>query len=108
MDNVKPSLIADQDSTAAVSVPVAGDDTVRARSFLRERFIRAILAMNGKNAEFHMYENTNVTAEFGSCDREFVNIYVKNLQTPLGPISDALLRTNDIDRIHISDINPSI
>lgn len=64
--------------------------------------------MAGKVAEFHMYENTNVSAVFGSCDREFVNIYVKELQTPLGLISNALLRTNDIESIRINDINPSV
>lgn len=54
-----------------------------------------------------MYENTLVEGVFGSCDREFVNVYVKNLETPLGVISDALLRTNDIENIAIHDINPS-
>lgn len=54
-----------------------------------------------------MYENTNVSAVFGSCDREFVNIYVRDLKTPSGSISDALLRTNDIENICIDDINPS-
>ena len=91
---------------------VSSDDKVRekqeARAALRERFIRAILAMNGKMADFHMYENTHVKAVFGSCDREFVNIYVKDLHTPLGLISDALLRTNDIECISIKEINPSV
>ncbi|KAK3928542.1 Gem-associated protein 7 [Frankliniella fusca] len=99
---------AEESSPSVDAATSSMDDKIKARSFLRERFIRAILAMSGKNAEFYMYENTNVKAEFGSCDREFVNIYVKNLQTPLGLISDALLRTNDIDRIHIRDINPSV
>lgn len=54
-----------------------------------------------------MYENTNVSAVFGSCDREFVNIYVKSLNTPLGMISDALVRTNDIECISINEIDPS-
>ncbi|XP_034247526.1 gem-associated protein 7-like isoform X2 [Thrips palmi] len=88
-------------------IPSKEEEVQQARSYLRERFIRALLAMNGRTANFRMYENTNVSAVFGSCDREFVNIYVKSLDTPLGSIPDALLRTNDIECISINEIDPS-
>lgn len=94
-------------SAVPASTPSKAEEIQEARSYLRERFIRAMLAMNGRSAEFRMFENTNVSAVLGSCDREFVNIYVKSLDTPLGVISDALIRTNDVECISINEIDPS-
>ncbi|XP_003701739.1 gem-associated protein 7 [Megachile rotundata] len=78
-----------------------------ARAFLRERFLRVITGIVGKKAEFYLYENTRVSAEFRGCDIDCLEIYVRNLETPLGKVPEAILRANDIIHMEVNDINTS-
>jgi gem associated protein 7 len=71
-------------------------DKQNVRSFLRERFLRAITGISGKAIEVSMYEKTTVYAMFGSCDIEMQHIQVTDLTTPMGMMPNALLRTSDI------------
>lgn len=59
----------------------------------------------GKQAEFHLYENTHLSGEFRGCDVECNEIFVKNLETPMGKIPDAILRSDDIIYLDIGDIS---
>ncbi|XP_066600862.1 gem-associated protein 7-like [Prorops nasuta] len=74
-----------------------------ARSFLRERFLRVITGIVGKQAKFQMYENTKVTAEFRGCDVDCSEVFVRNLETPMGKIPEAILRTSDIIHFDIEN-----
>ncbi|XP_017758526.1 PREDICTED: gem-associated protein 7-like isoform X3 [Eufriesea mexicana] len=76
-----------------------------ARAFLRERFLRVITGIVGKQAEFHLYENTQVSAEFRGCDVDCLEIYVRNLETPLGKIPEAVLRASDTIYLDVNEIN---
>ncbi|XP_033224998.1 gem-associated protein 7-like [Belonocnema kinseyi] len=67
-----------------------------ARAFLRERFLRVVTGVVGKQAQFHMHENTKVSAEFRGCDTDCLEVFARNLTTPLGKIPEAILRTSDI------------
>ncbi|XP_076686483.1 gem-associated protein 7 [Andrena cerasifolii] len=76
-----------------------------ARAFLRERFLRVITGIVGKQAEFYLRENTRVSAEFRGCDVDCLEVYVRNLETPLGKIPEAILRTSDVIYLDVNNIN---
>ncbi|CAK9802708.1 Gem-associated protein 7 [Anthophora quadrimaculata] len=76
-----------------------------ARAILRERFLRVITGIVGKQAEFYLHENTRVSAEFRGCDVDCLEVYVRNLETPLGKIPEAILRASDIMYLDVNDIN---
>ncbi|XP_006621354.1 gem-associated protein 7-like [Apis laboriosa] len=83
----------------------ATSEKQEARAFLRERFLRVITGIVGKQADFYLYENTRVSAEFRGCDVECLEVYTRNLETPLGKIPEAVLRTSDIIYMDMNDIN---
>ncbi|XP_076381935.1 gem-associated protein 7 isoform X2 [Megalopta genalis] len=83
----------------------AAPEKQEARAYLRERFLRVITGIVGKKAEFYLYENTRVSAEFRGCDIDCLEVYVRNLETPLGNIPQAVLRANDIIYMDVKDIN---
>lgn len=102
-NNDEPSTCDDE---ASKNVTVE-QDAQKVRAFLRERFLRALNALSGKRMEILMREKTNVSAEFGASDIEFEHIQVTSLQTPMGRVPDALLRTSDIISIKIPlDLKP--
>lgn len=61
--------------------------------------------VTGKQADFHLHENTRVSGEFRGCDVEFSEIFVRSLETPIGKIPEAILRGGDIIYLDIGDIN---
>lgn len=68
----------------------------RARAVLRERYLRSLLAMVGRQVSFTLHEGVHVTALFGATDVDVANFYVLQLQTPIGVQAEALLRCSDI------------
>lgn len=68
----------------------------RARAALRERYLRSLLAMVGRQVSFTLHEGVHVTAHFGATDLDVANFYVSQLQTPIGVQGEALLRCSDI------------
>ncbi|XP_074225549.1 gem-associated protein 7 isoform X2 [Camelus bactrianus] len=68
----------------------------RARAVLRERYLRSLLAMVGRQVSFTLHEGVHVTAYFGATDLDVANFYVSQLQTPIGVQAEALLRCSDI------------
>lgn len=70
------------------------------RTFLRERFLNMFKYLSNKNSEkqiqFYMFQGACVTAKFKSIDYDILNVHVKDLQTPIGSVPQALLRYNDI------------
>ncbi|KAK9310638.1 hypothetical protein QLX08_000172 [Tetragonisca angustula] len=87
------------------NVEFATAEKQEARAFLRERFLRIITGIVGKQAKFHLYENTRVSAEFRGSDVDYLEVYVRNLETPLGTIPEAVLRASDIIYLDVNDIN---
>jgi gem associated protein 7 len=61
--------------------------------------------MLGKGCEFRMFDNTNVTAEFRGSAVDVMRFYVRQLKTPLGVLPEAILRTSDIIRMHLPNID---
>jgi len=61
--------------------------------------------MLGKDCEFRMFDNTNVTAEFRGSDVDVMHFCVRQLKTPLGVLPEAILRTSDIIRMHLPHID---
>ncbi|KAJ3590456.1 hypothetical protein NHX12_008407 [Muraenolepis orangiensis] len=68
----------------------------RARSVMRERFLRCLLSMANKKIQFHMYEKVTVDATFGASDIDVLNFQVSDLQTPIGVQKEALIRCQDV------------
>ncbi|XP_074170256.1 gem-associated protein 7 isoform X2 [Rhinolophus sinicus] len=68
----------------------------QARAALRERYLRSLLAMVGRQVSFTLHEGVHVTAHFGATDLDVANFYVSQLQTPIGVQAEALLRCSDI------------
>lgn len=69
------------------------------RSVLRQRFLRVMELMEGKKIDIETYQGADVSGVFRSADYEFKNIHVSNLNTPIGCIPNALVRTDDITTI---------
>ncbi|XP_011882232.1 PREDICTED: gem-associated protein 7-like [Vollenhovia emeryi] len=91
-------------STNKPDLPFAAPEKQEARAFLRERFLRVITGIIGKPTEFHLHENTRVSGEFKGCDVECSKIFVKNLETPMGTVPGAILRSSDIIYLDV-DVN---
>lgn len=63
------------------------------------------MCVQGKQAEFNLHENTRVSAEFRGCDVDCLEVYVRNLETPLGKIPEAILRTSDVIYLDVNNID---
>ncbi|XP_063289383.1 gem-associated protein 7 [Pelobates fuscus] len=69
----------------------------KARSTLRQHFLRSLLASAGLPVTFTLYQRVTVSAgRFNACDMEANNFQVSDLQTPLGVEKEALIRGQDI------------
>ncbi|KAF7990331.1 hypothetical protein HCN44_000136 [Aphidius gifuensis] len=75
-----------------------------ARAFLRERFLTFINGIVSKDAKFNLYENSKVSGEFRGTDVDCLELYVKNLSTPLGKIPQAVLRATDVITFEIENL----
>ncbi|XP_013860658.1 gem-associated protein 7 [Austrofundulus limnaeus] len=83
-------------STASESDAEELQKEQHARSVLRERFLRCLLAMNNKKVRFHMHEKVEVQATFGASDIDVLNFQVSDLHTPIGVQKEALIRCQDV------------
>lgn len=59
----------------------------------------------GKPTAFYLHENTRVSGEFKGCDVECSKIFVNNLETPMGTIPGAILRSSDLIYLDVDNIN---
>ena len=66
------------------------------RAELREKFLRMIESMEGVNIEINMYQGAQVDGIFRAADYDISNIHVSKLNTPIGTVPEAVLRTTDI------------
>ncbi|XP_069004237.1 gem-associated protein 7 [Embiotoca jacksoni] len=72
------------------------EEEQRARSELRETFLRCLLSMSNKKVQFHLYEKVKMEATFGASDIDVLNFQVSNLHTPIGVQKEAMIRCQDI------------
>ncbi|XP_020299984.1 gem-associated protein 7-like [Pseudomyrmex gracilis] len=101
MTEQETDVISNIDTT---DLEVATLEKQRARAFLRERFLRVVTGIVGKQTKFYLHENTHVSGEFKGCDVDCSEIFVKSLETPMGKIPQAILRSSDIIYLDIDDI----
>ena len=73
------------------------------RTFLRERFLRLMAALNNQEADIAMYEKTFVSGVIQAMDINVHSLHVSDLKTPMGVLPDATLRLSDTLSITISD-----
>ncbi|XP_012255945.2 gem-associated protein 7-like [Athalia rosae] len=91
-------------SESSVNHDFSTPEKQEARTFLRERFLRVISGVIGKEASFQLYENTKVKAEFRGCDIDCLEIFTRNLETPSGKVPEAILRATDVISFEIDNI----
>ena len=63
---------------------------------MREKFLKVLKYMENKQLEIETYRGAQVNAQFRSVDYNLTNWHVSNLNTPIGIVPEALLRTSDI------------
>lgn len=72
------------------------------RAVLRERFLKMLTHMENKLLEIDTYRGATVTGNFRSIDYDIANMHLNNLITPIGVMSEAILRTSDIVKFKFS------
>ena len=76
------------------------------RTFLRERYLRLMAAINDQYADINMYGKTKVSGTLRAMDINVQSVQISNLQTPIGVIPEAALRLGDIRTISIPELKP--
>ena len=71
------------------------------RAILREKYLKVLEFMENKPIEIATYQGANVSGTLRSIDYETTNIHVNNLLTPIGCMSEALIRSSDIIKINV-------
>ena len=73
----------------------------QSRSFLRERYLRALFALSNKPCKLALYESTKLEGTFRSTDIETTAFQISNLVTPTGVLPEALIRASDVVTITV-------
>lgn len=66
------------------------------RALMRERFLNVLKFMENRNVEIETYKGARINGEFRSTDYNFSNFHVHNLNTPIGIVPEALIRSSDV------------
>ncbi len=72
------------------------------RAILRERFLKMLTYIENKPLEIDTYRGATVSGTFRSIDYDIANMHLNNLITPIGCMSEAILRTSDIVKFKFS------
>uniref|UniRef100_A0A915PI31 Gem-associated protein 7 n=1 Tax=Setaria digitata TaxID=48799 RepID=A0A915PI31_9BILA len=97
--------IVKEESEVGESI-LCGDTTEqKQRAELRERFLRLMSFLGGKQIELDMHERTHVTGKFAAVKADQTHYIVDALITPIGVIDHAILRMNDTVVISTDDIS---
>lgn len=98
--DVQPQLSPKEDTSTEL-------DDQNARAKLRTRFLRSIQSVYNLPANFHLHERTDVSAVFRGTDINVESFAVSDLQTPIGPIAEAMLRASDVISftVNVKDVN---
>ena len=63
-----------------------------------------MILIAGQPAKFFMYENTKVSGEFRGSELDFHDLFVRNLETPLGVLPEVKLRACDLFFMEIDKV----
>lgn len=96
MEDSEQSFSNTQSGDKSADLQTEIEDQQNERAFLRERFLRLLFACYDKPARFSMHERTQVQAIFRGTDIDMENLQVSELQTPMGVLPEALLRSSDV------------
>jgi gem associated protein 7 len=66
------------------------------RAIMREKFLEMLGHMENRALTIQTYRGACVSGNFRSADYNILNWHVSNLNTPIGTVPEALLRTQDI------------
>jgi len=78
------------------------------RTFLRERFLRLLNNIWNVPVDITLSNKNTTKAQFGCADVDVLHFQVNNLETPLGALPSALLRSSDIISMSLTVDNPNI
>ncbi|MFH4984544.1 hypothetical protein AB6A40_011253 [Gnathostoma spinigerum] len=65
------------------------------RAILRERFLRVISALGGKEIKMRLHERTSVSGKFRAMKADITHYVVDGLKTPIGIVPHAIIRMSD-------------
>jgi len=66
------------------------------RTFLRERFLRLLTSVTDQQAQFSLVNGNTVFARFCASDLDILQFQVSELESPLGVLPMAVLRSTDV------------
>lgn len=72
------------------------------RTFLRERFLRLLATIRDQRAQFSLVNGNTVYARFCVSDLDILQFQVSELESPLGVLPMAVLRSPDIMSFTVS------
>mmetsp|Transcript_40182 Transcript_40182/g.55788 ORF Transcript_40182/g.55788 Transcript_40182/m.55788 type:complete len:93 (-) Transcript_40182:185-463(-) len=76
------------------------EDLSESRSVLRMRLLKLWINASNHPAEITLQDGSQVKATFRSTDSAQEHIFVSDLQTPIGKVSNGLIRATDIASIY--------
>uniref|UniRef100_A0A0A9Y7W6 Gem-associated protein 7 n=1 Tax=Lygus hesperus TaxID=30085 RepID=A0A0A9Y7W6_LYGHE len=94
-----------ESNAASQKVVNSDDERVKARAFLRERFLRSTSGLVGSQCKITTKEKSVITAHYHGMDMHGQDIFVKNLTTPMGQLRYALVRTIDVVNMNLINAN---
>ena len=75
------------------------------RTQRRLKFLSLVEWLENKQVVMETYKGADVNGVFRSADYEFANIHVHSLNTPIGLVPEAIIRTSDIVSIKCPLLN---
>ena len=72
------------------------DEQQECRALLREKYLNVLEHMADKQIDIATYQGAHVNGLLRSIDYETTNLHVHNLNTPIGCVPEALIRTSDV------------
>ncbi|VDK68730.1 unnamed protein product [Litomosoides sigmodontis] len=100
-------MIKDETIDSTSSGCAQQDETLeqKQRAELRERFLRLMSFLGGKQVEIDMHERTQVSGKFSAIKANQTHYVVDSLVTPIGVVNHAILRMSDTITISTSDLS---
>ncbi|CAI5445755.1 unnamed protein product [Caenorhabditis angaria] len=78
------------------------EEEQRKRADARIKYLMFLSKLSGSQTDIEMYENTNVRATITAPQANSEHFIVSNLETPIGKVEKAVLRSSDIVRITVA------
>ncbi|CAF1341276.1 unnamed protein product [Didymodactylos carnosus] len=75
------------------------------RSELREKFLNVLqhlYSSSSPSVQLDFHREASLTAKYSASDSSFSQLLVQDLQTPIGVMTNALIRTNDLTALNFT------